>query len=132
MPEVAFPLLTLQNTARSRPEGYLEEILSVSRIDEKTNTVYIPALHFIALKQKYNPEHNVESTQTFGEALTEFINYGFTIAPNTVYNERLKICEKCPLWDSTAYNNTGKCKVCNCRTEVTLRLATSKCPVGYW
>lgn len=52
---------------------------------------------------------------------------GFQRVSEEQFKERKKICDACPYWDSTAFNNMGKCKICGC-TVMKLYMPHARCP----
>ena len=61
-----------------------------------------------------------------------FLSAGFEIVDETKMSERKSICKECEHWISSAWNGTGKCKLCGCSTWAKIRIATEKCPIGKW
>jgi hypothetical protein len=65
-------------------------------------------------------------------AVGKFVGNGAPIVPKEILAERKSICEQCEHWNSKAFRNTGRCKICGCSTWAKLRMATEKCPLNKW
>lgn len=76
-----------------------------------------------------NKEPNlVNKAKSLGTAAVNWATKdGFHKVSEQQYMERKNICLACPHWDSTAYNNSGKCKLCGC-SVMKLYMPHSKCP----
>jgi len=84
------------------------------------------------IEKEPKPPSLLQKAKSFTESLVEWGLEGMPVATRKMFNERLKICESCEFWDSSAFANTGKCEKCGCSTQAKLRLDTSVCPIGKW
>jgi hypothetical protein len=52
------------------------------------------------------------------------------LTPVKEYEQRLKICSKCPNY--TKMLGIGRCKLCGCVMAVKAKIAAMKCPANKW
>lgn len=70
----------------------------------------------------------IEKAKSLSNAVTDWATQDkFTKVTDEQFQARKNICLSCPNWDSTAYNNTGKCKLCGC-SVMKLYIPSAKCP----
>lgn len=60
----------------------------------------------------------------FTAAVARYIAAGCPNVPESVYNERLRICAQCPLC------RNSKCLICGCDLLAKAAMATEKCPAS--
>lgn len=140
--KVCFRYEHLQQTARARPSGYLDEVLRVGR--REGADVCMSEEDYRALCARFSPGQIVSSAPAiFGtrpeplnwfEAMREFVEElrrwskaGFVIAPREKRAGRQKICDQCEHWRPHAYGLLGDCELCRC-TKAKTFLLTSQCP----
>lgn len=65
-------------------------------------------------------------------AFNKWVKSGFHLVEKEVIEKRKETCRGCDFWDSSSFNNTGKCIKCGCSTWAKLRMSTERCPIGKW
>lgn len=70
----------------------------------------------------------IDQAKSLGTAAVNWATKdGFQRVTEEQFQERKKICNACPHWDNTAFNNMGKCKLCGC-SIMKLYFPHSICP----
>jgi hypothetical protein len=69
-----------------------------------------------------------EQISSFGNEMTKFVGNGMPIADAKKYEERIKICRQCELFD----RYQRRCRKCGCFMLVKARMATASCPEKKW
>jgi hypothetical protein len=64
----------------------------------------------------------------FVQATAQHVVTGMKNADDTLYKERISICEKCPLFDT----QHRRCKECGCFMDIKARWLEQKCPQDKW
>ena len=54
------------------------------------------------------------------------------IAPETLQNERLKVCKSCEFFDAVAIKGNGACNDCNCPILHKVKFLDNTCPQAKW
>jgi hypothetical protein len=136
MSKVSFPLKSLEQKEKIRPKGYRDHVLKYAKIIG--DRVWIEAEDLTYLTHYYDdrtlPEPRMtEKINTFGRAMSKWMDSGFKIADKEEVESRKEICRMCPNWDEGARFGMGKCThgACGC-TKLKWWLATEKCPAGLW
>jgi hypothetical protein len=57
-------------------------------------------------------------------AAARFVASGFPTVDESEYDRRLSLCRQCPQFDP----QTSRCRLCGCKTQLKLRMATEHCP----
>jgi len=57
-------------------------------------------------------------------AAAQFVRSGFRTTPEEVYQARLAVCRKCPLFDA----GQERCRACGCYSSAKLKIAAQSCP----
>jgi hypothetical protein len=78
------------------------------------------------------PPPLLKQAATATAALAKWAAQGLPIATPEQVEARKAICAGCEFWESSAFNNTGRCLKCGCSTWAKLQLATEKCPIDKW
>jgi hypothetical protein len=73
-----------------------------------------------------------EQIRAAAEAARRFAAGGFQLTPPSTLADRFASCRLCDEWDGSAFGGTGRCRICGCSTQVKLRMATERCPLGKW
>ncbi len=133
-------LSQIASKARTRPEGYVEYVLSLGKI--VGDFLELEDHVFNEIRKKYREEtpkdpKPEEMVRNFSLAMGKWIKAGFKVVDQEKHNARAAICQgneltpKCDFWEPGARLGMGKCKKCGC-TKMKLWLATEKCPVDKW
>lgn len=70
----------------------------------------------------------IDQVKSLGSATINWATKdGFQKVSDEQFQARKKICSECIHWDSLAYNNMGRCKLCGC-TAMKLYMPHSRCP----
>lgn len=121
---------SIYEAAKSRPEGYLEEVLASGNVEG--SVIMIPDEKYAELRAKYQPNLPPLTKQGLS-ALAAMVDEAGAIAlgKNSVTkeqrDERLSICNSCP-----EYTEEKRCSKCGCFMEVKTRFRTTSCPIGKW
>jgi hypothetical protein len=79
--------------------------------------------------EKNNLPNIFDQAKSFGSSIADWaIKDGLKKVPPDIFEMRKKICSECEHWDATAFNGTGRCKVCGC-SVAKLHIPSSKCPL---
>jgi hypothetical protein len=70
--------------------------------------------------------------KSLSSSVVNYSKSGFKSSTQEEILKRKSICERCEDWNSSAWNGTGKCKLCGCSTWAKIRIATERCPIGKW
>ena len=73
-----------------------------------------------------------EKARSLSKSVTHWALEGAPVAGSEMFNRRIEECKRCEHWAGESFANTGKCKICGCSTQLKLRMATEKCPIGKW
>lgn len=144
----------IQKAAKSRPPGYLAEVMAAGTLMDRF--LVFPAGVYDALRTKYSPGQGVrirgvdgqvhatpdaplpepsalDLTLNFSRAVARWTAAGFPTVSEEVYRQRAAACATCDFWDPDARLGLGKCKHprCGC-TKAKRWLATETCPDGRW
>ena len=95
----------------------------------------LPKVNFASEDAIRNLAKNVsmwDRVKSLSKSVGNWIAEDAPITKTEVFNDRIEICKKCEYWAGNAFAKTGKCKICGCSTQLKLRMATEKCPVGKW
>ena len=111
--------------------SFVEKILNNS--NDCGDYVEITQGKFIDIqRQKIQEPNSFQKAESLLISSISWMKAGFEIADETKMSERKSICKECEYWISSAWNGTGKCKLCGCSTWAKIRIATEKCPIGKW
>ena len=69
-----------------------------------------------------------EQISAFGNEMTKFIASGMPLVQPEKYEERIKICRQCELYD----RYQRRCRQCGCFMLFKARMATASCPEKKW
>ena len=85
------------------------------------------------LESKQEPEEPTifDLASNFIFATKKWVEAGFPVVNDDIYNNRFSICKMCDFWDDDCRSGLGKCKKCGC-TKFKRWLATEHCPEGKW
>jgi hypothetical protein len=83
-------------------------------------------------KAPVTPPPLLKQAATATAALARWAAQGLPLATPEQVEARKAICAGCEFWESSAFNNTGRCQKCGCSTWAKLQLATEKCPIDKW
>lgn len=73
-----------------------------------------------------------EQARSLLKAGINWAQKGFALVTEDQLKDRLAACTSCNLWDPEGFKGTGRCQKCGCSTQIKLRMATEKCPIGKW
>jgi hypothetical protein len=111
--------------------SFVEKILNNS--SDFGDHVKITQGKFIDIqRQKIQEPNSFKKAESLLISSISWMQSGFEISDETKMSERKSICKECEHWISSAWNGTGKCKLCGCSTWAKIRIATEKCPIGKW
>ena len=111
--------------------SFVEKILNNSR--DCGDYVEITQGEFIGIqKQKIQEPDSFKKAESLLISSISWMQSGFEIANESETSKRKSICKDCEHWISSAWNGTGKCKLCGCSTWAKIRIATERCPIGKW
>jgi len=74
--------------------------------------------------QLIEPPSYLQKIVNYGIAKTKHIIAGSPEVTNEVFNERISICQECPLFNS----NNRECNKCGCPVDEKCKWATEECP----
>lgn len=129
MKTIRLSLVSLKQSAKLRPKGYLEDVLSApAKIEGEFVTM--DGHRYTALRERY-----AASQPTFIQAvrglLREMVKAkksGFRIAHWSVFLDRSIACKQCPYSSGRWVKTCGRC---GC-TRAKLFLASARCPERRW
>lgn len=131
----------IEKRAVSRPQGYLEDVLSHGKIDgdhvvfdsENYNKLIVKYRKIKIIKEPKETPSLAEMATNFAKAFSNWASEGFPIVSKQIFDERMEICSKCQFWSDDARGGLGKCNQpsCGC-TKIKFWLATEQCPIGKW
>jgi len=129
----SWPLTTLREWAKSRPPGYLEDLLARAHLDDKGETVTLDTSAYTELTARYRstPPSLPQLAMTAAKALGRFAASGFRKAPEETRLSRQAVCHACPDWDAEGFAGMGRCRKCGC-SGIKLSWASEQCPLGKW
>ena len=111
--------------------SFVEKILSNSK--DCGDHVEITQGDFLDIqRQKIKEPSSFKKAESLLISSISWMKSGFKNSDEIKIYKRKSICKECEHWISSAWNGTGKCKLCGCSTWVKIRIATEKCPVGKW
>lgn len=121
----------IKETAKDRPSGYLEDVLSSGVIEG--DELEISSEVLAALRMKYRPPLPSLTTMaaTMSRALvseTVAVVMGVPPVSEAMRETRLAACQGCDAFDS----NQQRCRHCGCVVELKSRLRTAHCPSQKW
>lgn len=73
----------------------------------------------------------IEVASNFVSSLLKWVEAGFKLTTEEVFNTRWSICKQCPFWLPNTFISFGKCSKCNC-LKTKLWLKTENCPLKLW
>jgi len=123
-------LAELEESAGSRPAGYLENCLAEpARIVGRW--VFIPRQRFSALREQYRKNRPTlwQEIKTLAKEISKWKANGFRITCWRVFFARARACQACPF--SFQRFLIRRCGRCGC-TRAKLWLATARCPERRW
>ena len=125
-----WPLTTLREWAKTRPPGYLEDLLTHARINGESVTLSDAA--YAELRSRYSPTPALPALAgTAVRALTRFAASGFRKASDSTLLARQSLCRTCPEWEHEGYAGLGRCRKCGC-SGIKLTWASEQCPLDKW
>ncbi len=133
----SWPLTTLREWAKSRPPGYLEDLLARAHLADEGETVTLNDAAYAELSARYRPAPPSRPPSlprlaaTAARAIGRFAASGFQKAPEEIRLARQALCHTCPDWDAEGYAGLGRCRKCGC-SGIKLSWASEQCPLGKW
>lgn len=131
MRDAVIRLDLLAEAAKSRPEGYYEEVLAAGVVGPLT--VRIPRDKYKALAEKYNPAPSLlQKAKNFTSSAARHIASGMPMCDQAEVDRRFAICQGCEFYKD------GTCQKCGCPLKrqkgilSKLSWANEKCPIGKW
>jgi Family of unknown function (DUF6171) len=129
---VRFPIKQLREIAKSRPAGYLEDVIKSGRIDN--GTVFLDEKAYLALRQKYAkptkfpPMMEMAKNAVLAAARTskQIASGKRVMVSGEEQARRLAICKACEFFTGS------RCLKCGCVIRWKSRLATEHCPIQKW
>lgn len=135
---VLFSVDYLRERAKTKPEGYLEDMLSNGVVENNMLKMKLENVYMLfekyggeAIRPKLKEATTKEALYNFVSAMQESAKTGFKRVSSEKHKERLDICSQCRFWKQTAYLGMGKCRKCGC-SGLKLWLSTSRCPIQKW
>lgn len=78
--------------------------------------------------EDYKEPTLINQAKSLGTAAVNFaMKDGFKKVSDEIFQSRKETCLACPNWDASAFNNTGRCKLCGC-SVMKLYIPSSMCP----
>lgn len=121
-----FSLKELEEHSKKRPQGYYNEVLSLS-IKINNNEYELSDENFSFLAQKYRTPSLFEITKNLIQATNQAISDP-TLRSQEEIEKITKICISCPFLVEDGF----RCGVCGCFLKWKARLRSWKCPKGKW
>ena len=125
----SWPLSLLKEWAKSRPPGYLADLLARARVEGET--VILSDADHAALAARYRPPSAPNRIRNAARAVARFTASGFRKVTDPTLSLRKNLCRACPEWDAEGYAGLGRCRKCGC-SGIKLTWATEQCPLGKW
>lgn len=122
---MTIPLSHIHERAKTRPPGYIEDVLASGVVNGDQITIDDEA--FARLVAKYNPPSPLSMAGGLVKSLVAWASAGFPTVDESTLQERSAQCAICPRWDARA----GRCLECGC-AGLKHWLATERCPLGRW
>src|SRR5688572_20048982 len=66
--------------------------------------------------------------KALGRVVYAFLQGKNPLVDEETYTKRVKICGKCPWFDSTV----RQCNLCTCQVDLKAQFRTESCPKGFW
>jgi len=137
-PNRKISLFSIRENSKNRLDGYIEEVMKRGVVDGDFITLSEEDFQYI--RKTFSKESTNEiklpkiatMAKTAITSTAHWLSSGARKASDEVIQKRLSECKGCEFWNSSAFNNTGRCMKCGCSTWVKLRMDTEKCPIGRW
>ena len=125
-----FPVKHLLERAPERPEGYIEEVLSLGRIEGQE--LVMEDQTYADLKARYatHPPGPGQLLRNLAASSDRWVEAGCPVISSAGLERRRGICHACEHWNPSALFGLGRCGHPDCGCSV-LKLvwATEKCPL---
>lgn len=123
---MTIPLQHIYERAKDRPPGYVEDVLGAGVVEG--DAVVLTDDAYAHLVAKYNPPSVLAMAGSAVMAAGKWAAAGLPEASQEQLAKRQAECRACDRWDSRA----ERCLECGCYTQIKLRMATERCPLGRW
>lgn len=122
---------SLLEAAKSRPEGYVEAVLTAAVKQDDTH-VWLTPEAFADIRERFTSPSLLQKAKNFATSAAKHIRAGMPRCTQEQIDERFAICQGCEFYKD------GACQKCGCPLKrerqfiSKLSWAHEKCPVGKW
>lgn len=122
-----FTIAQLDEKAKSKPQGYREDVLAAS-ISTEEGMIELTQEAYETLAAKWRVPGFMTMLKNLGTAAQHIVVSGPNLRPIEEIKTSLMTCLKCPFLIEKGF----RCGQCGCNLELKVQFAAWHCPVGKW